>query len=141
MTIFWLVLMIVLIAAEASTVSLVSIWFALGALAALITSVFNVEFWVQLIFFAVISAIALIITRPLAKKIQTKKRVPTNLDKIVGQIGIVREEIDNIKEQGSVYIDGKEWTARSKNNEVILNGKNVTILEISGVKVIVEEKI
>lgn len=141
MTIFWLVLMIVLIAAEAATVSLVSIWFALGALAALITSVFNAEFWVQLIFFAVISAIALIITRPLAKKIQTKKRVPTNLDKIVGQIGIVREEIDNIKEQGSVYIDGKEWTARSKNNEVILSGKNVTILEISGVKVIVEEKI
>lgn len=139
-TIFWLVAVIALGVVEAVTVGLVSVWFALGALAALISSLFGGPLWLQIVLFIVVSALALIITRPLVKKYFNKEsHKPTNADMVIGKEAQVTETIDNLQGTGAVRCMGKEWTARSENGETILSGETVTAVKIEGVKLIVRK--
>lgn len=139
-TIFWLVAVIALGVVEAVTVGLVSVWFALGALAALISSLFGGPLWLQIVLFIVVSALALIITRPLVKKYFNKEsHKPTNADMVIGKEAQVTETIDNLQGTGAARCMGKEWTARSENGETILSGETVTAVKIEGVKLIVRK--
>ncbi len=139
MTVFWLVSMIVLFVIEAATVNLVTIWFAFGALAALITSVAGGPLWLQIVLFIAVTVITLIPTRALAKKYFNKsKHQPTNADMFIGKECTVVEEIDNLSGTGAVRCMGKEWTARSKTGEKVPEGAVVTAVAIEGVKLIVE---
>ena len=136
-TIFWLVLLIGFIMVEASTVSLVSSWFACGALAALIASSLGAEVWLQVVLFFGVSAVCLALLRPILKKHFTPKLVKTNVDSVVGQKGVVTVAIDNIKAQGQVKLDAMVWTARSASGEPIPEGSVVCVEKIEGVKVFV----
>ena len=136
--IFWLVAMVIFIAAEAMTVSLVSIWFAVGALAAMACALCHGPLWLQIGLFVVVSGGCLVFTR---KKVQSKfneNRQKTNADRIIGHRGVVLEEIDDQRAVGTVKVDGSIWSARSKSGAVIPKDAEVTILAIEGVKVIVE---
>ena len=137
MEIFWLIAGIFFLVVEAVTPALVSIWFALGAFAALIAAFFGAQLWIQILLFLVVSAVALIATRPLAKKYLDGKHVPTNADMVIGKEGVVTEEIDNLKAKGAVSCMGKEWTARSKDEKIIPAESKVTVTAIEGVKLIV----
>ncbi len=140
MTIFWLVAVIVLGVVEAATVGLVSIWFALGALAALISSLFGGPVWLQILLFISVAALTLFFTRPLVKKYFNKEsHKPTNADMVIGKEAQVTEAIDNLQGTGAVRCMGKEWTARSENGETILSGETVTAVKIEGVKLIVRK--
>lgn len=140
MTIFWLVAVIVLGVVEAATVGLVSIWFALGALAALISSLFGGPVWLQILLFISVAALTLFFTRPLVKKYFNKEsHKPTNADMVIGKEAQVTETIDNLQGTGAVRCMGKEWTARSENGETILSGETVTAVKIEGVKLIVRK--
>lgn len=136
-TVLWLVLMLALILVEAATAQLVTIWFALGALAALLTSAFHGPLWLQIVLFAVVSAVSLALTRPLAKKLTKTDKVATNADRVLNQIGIVQEEIDNTKACGTVMVNGAVWSARSADGIPIVSGTRVHVDRIEGVKVIV----
>ena len=140
MTVFWLVSMIALFVAEAATVNLVTIWFAFGALAALITSVAGGELWLQIVIFIAVTILTLIPTRKLAKKYFSKnKHQATNAEMFIGQLCTVTEDIDNINAIGAVRCIGKEWTARSQSGEKIAAGETVTAVAIEGVKLIVKK--
>ena len=132
----WIILLIAFILIEIATVNLVTIWFALGSMAALICALCNVELWIQCAVFAVVSVLALIVTKPLVKKFADKKTV-TNFDRILGMSGIVTQDIDNLRGEGYVAVDGKEWMARSETQEPIRVGEKVKILSIEGAKIIV----
>ena len=137
--VFWLAAMIVLLIVEGLVPGLVSIWFALGALAAMISSFFHAPFWLQTVWFVVVSLAALCITRPLVKKYVNAKTQPTNADALIGKECIVTENIDNIAGEGAVKISGQVWTARSSDDSVkIEQGQIVKVKEIQGVKLIVE---
>ncbi len=141
MTVFWLISMIVLFVVEAATVNLITIWFAFGALAALITSLFGGKLWLQIVVFIAVTVLVLIFTRPLAKKYFSKsKHQPTNADIAIGKDCSVIEEIDNLLATGAVKCMGKEWTARSESGEKIAMGETVTAVAIEGVKLIVRRK-
>ena len=140
MTIFWLILLFVFVIVEAFTVQLVSIWFAFGALCAMIASVFGAEIWLQAVLFFGVSALSLILTRPLIKKFILPKRVPTNYEQIIGQTAVVSEAIDNTEATGAVRINGTEWTARSEDGTKISVGTEVKVVAIEGVKAIVSMK-
>ena len=141
MTWIWLAAMIALLIVEAIAPGLVSIWFALGALAAMVSSLFNAPVWLQAVWFAAVSVASLIITRPLVRKYVNSKVQPTNADALIGKDGIVVETINNIAGTGSVKIAGQMWTARSADeNFSIEQGKIVTAKEIQGVKLIVKVK-
>ncbi|MGE4484827.1 MAG: NfeD family protein [Oscillospiraceae bacterium] len=137
MVLIWLAALVVLLIIEAATVGLAAIWFAIGALAALISAAFNAPLWMQFAWFAVISAVTLGFTRPLAVKYLDSKRKATNADRVIGMIGVVREDINNLVGTGTVFIDGKLWTARSESGEAIEVGKTVSPVRIEGVKLIV----
>ena len=137
---FWLILAVVLIVVEASTYSLISIWFALGALAAVIPALISGDaVWAQFAVFVVVSAVSLAFTRKFFKKVLRYNPEPTNADQVIEKTAVVKEEIDNIHETGKVTVMGLDWSARSIDDSVIAVGEVVTVKEISGVKLIVEK--
>lgn len=140
MYIFWAAAIILFGVAEAVTAQLVSIWFLIGAIAALIAAFFGANLIIQIIVFIAVSILALVITRPLVKKYINPKKEHTNADRVIGQVGIVAEDIDNIRATGQVKADGKIWTARATDNSIIPSGCEVIIEKIDGVKLIVKNK-
>ncbi len=135
--IVWLILFIVLIAIEALTLGLTTIWLAGGALVALIASAFHASLWLQVGLFLLVSGLLVIFTRPIAAKYFNRDRVKTNADRLVGKNAIVTETIDNLQGSGSVKVSGQEWTARSDDEEVTIEkGTKVEVLEVRGVRLI-----
>ena len=138
MEVLWLALLIVFAVLEASTVSLVSIWFMGGALTALIAALCGAEIWLQIILFFVVSIALLLCLRPLSKKLLKKRKVATNAYSNIGKTAVVTETIDNLRGTGAVKISGVEWSARSVDDSVLEKDAVVRILRIEGVKVCVE---
>lgn len=138
MSIVWLVLMVLLLIVEAATAGLTCIWFALGALAALIAALFNAAIWLQALWFLAVSLLTLWLTRPLAIKYLNSRKVATNADRVVGAEAVVTEDIDNISGFGAVKLEGKEWSARSESGVDIPKGSVVIVRRIEGVKLIVD---
>ena len=138
MQIIWLVLLIVFAASEAATVGLTSIWFAAGALVALIAALLGGPLWVQITLFLAVSLLCLAAVRPLAKKHLNSRVEPTNADRVIGAQAQVTEDIDNIHGKGAVIIRGIAWSARSQDGGPITAGTMVKVLRIEGVKVFVE---
>ena len=137
-TYFWLAAFVIFGVVEAATVGLTSVWFALGALVALLAAAVGAELWLQIVVFIVVSAAALCFTRPLARKYLNGRRVATNTDRVLGQEARVTEAIDNIAGTGAVYVDGKTWTARSKSGNPIPAGSLVVVQSVEGVKLMVD---
>ena len=135
----WLIVMVVCLVVEISTLGLASIWFAGGALLAMIIALIGGPLWLQILVFLVASIVLLIFTRPLATKFFNQNRTKTNVESVVGKQAIVTEAIDNIKGQGRIVTDGMEWTARSFDSSVIEEGSIVTIEKIEGVKAFVKK--
>ncbi len=138
MLIFWIVLLILLIVVEAVTAQMVTIWFAAGAVAAIVAELLNAQVWLQWVVFIAVSAVALVATRPLVRKLTQTRVQPTNADRCIGQIAVVSEDIDNIAGKGQVNLNGTIWTARSSDGSVIGKGEKVTVEKIEGVKLIVK---
>lgn len=140
MSIVWVVIMVVFLVVEAATAGLTCIWFAIGALAALIAALFGAPIWLQLVWFFVVSVVTLYFTRPLVLKYVNSRSQPTNADMVIGKEALVTEAIDNVESAGAVAVGGKVWTARSENGEPIEVGSIVSVLRIEGVKLIVSAK-
>ena len=137
MAILWLVLLILFLVAEGATAAITTIWFAFGALVAMLAAVFGLQTWVQITLFAVVSVGLLLALRPLLKKYVTPKKTATNIDAIIGSQGIVLERVDNLAGTGKVKLGNMEWTARSENGEIIEEKTVVSVQKIEGVKVYV----
>lgn len=141
MTVFWLVLLVALIVIELLTMGLTTIWFAAGALVAALAAVFGGPLWLQIILFAIVALILVIYTRPVAIKHFNKDRVKTNVESLIGRQAIVISEIDNLQGIGQVNVGGQEWSARSSKDDVAFPvGDVLTVVAISGVKLIVERR-
>ena len=141
LAVFWLIAMVVFLIVEGIVPGLVSIWFAIGALAALLSAMLHAPFWLQAVWFLLVSVAALVLTRPLAKKYVNARTQPTNADRILGKECVVREAIDNLRGTGAVAVDGKVWTARMEDDEQsAAEGEVVVARRIEGVKLIVGKK-
>lgn len=139
MMILWLVILICSIVVEALTLGLTSIWFAGGALIAVIAAGLDAPIVVQVLLFFVISLLMLFFTRPIAVKYFNKERVKTNVESLVGRQAIVISEIDNLQGLGQVTVGGQEWSARSfEQDKKLAVGTVVNIVAIDGVKLIVK---
>ena len=135
----WLAAAIILAIVEANTVQLVSIWFAVGALAAMIPAIIGMDFTAQFAVFTVVSILVLAITRPFVKKKLTVQKTETNSRALIGKVAKVIQPIDHLQSQGRVMVEDMDWSARSENGEPIDVGEEVLIKEIQGVKLIVEK--
>ena len=138
MAVLWLIAVVVFLIVEGIVPGLVSIWFAIGALAALLAAMLHAPLWLQVVWFLLVSIAALALTRPLAKKYVNGRTQPTNADRILGKECVVRETIDNLRGTGAVAVDGKVWTARMEDDgQTADQGEVVVARRIEGVKLIV----
>lgn len=135
--IIWLALMVLFLLIEGSTVAMVSLWFAVGSLAALVVSFFTPQWWIQFVVWLAVSLLLLAMLRPLARKHFTPKLTKTNVDSVIGTCGPVTEAIDNLESHGQVKLGAMEWSARSTSGEPIQAGTVVKVDRIEGVKVFV----
>ncbi|MDP4118638.1 MAG: NfeD family protein [Bacillota bacterium] len=136
----WSLAIIVFAAVEAATAQLVSIWFVIGSVGGLVGALLGAAVATQIIIFIVISLLVLIFTRPLVKKIRGREIVPTNADSLIGKVTVVTQDIDPIKETGTVKLSGIEWSAKSIDGSKINAGELVKIRNIEGVKLIVNRQ-
>jgi len=134
----WIIVMACALILEASTMQLVSIWFGLGALVSALLAIFEVDPVIQFGAFAVVSILAIILTRPLARKLTKGKRVATNADRHIGHQAIVLEEIKPLS-PCTVKLDGVVWTAFTDGQETMAPGEVVTITEVRGAKVVAKK--
>ena len=137
-TYIWLALMVVFLVVEAAcAIHLVSIWFAVGSLAAMVVSLLGGPVWLQILLFTVVSAGLLACLWPFTKKFLRPHLTKTNVDSVIGSQGYVTADIDNIHAQGQVKLNGMEWTARSTDGSPIPTGTLVKVDRIEGVKAFV----
>ncbi|MEG2175030.1 MAG: NfeD family protein, partial [Oscillospiraceae bacterium] len=130
MPLFWLLLAVGLGVLEGITIDLVALWFALGALVAVVPALLGAPFWVELLVFLVVSLLSLIFTRPLVADVLKVKKISTNADRMIGTMGVVCEAISNVEERGRVKVSGLDWAARSDDGEPISEGEQVLIKSI-----------
>ena len=137
--VIWLILFILLLGIEILTMGLTTIWFAGGALAGFFAALAGAGVLPQVVLFGAVSLALLAFTRPLAVKYLNHKTTRTNVDSMVGRHGEVTEEIHNLQARGQVQVDGVFWTARAeREDQVIPAGTEVTVVRVSGVKLIVK---
>ena len=141
-SIYWLLLMILLLVIEVLTMGLTTIWFAGGALAAfLISLVAGNILELEVAVFIIVSVILLLFTRPLAMRYLNRRTVRTNADSVVGSVVRVTEPVNNILDQGAAQADGKVWTARAVSDDILFEeGELAVVQEIRGVKLILCKK-
>ena len=135
--IFWLIAMVIFAVAEAMTVSLVSIWFAAGALGAIIVALTGGGLAFQVTVFLVLAIALLLSLRGIVRKHIRPRVTRTNIDSVIGATGVVLTPVNNIAALGQVQIGGVEWSARSSDNSHIPAGTLVRVDRIEGVKVFV----
>lgn len=128
----WVIIIVGMIVLEFQTADLVSVWFVVGALLAGISVLFNAPIWLQIILFVVVSVVCILATRPLAKKINSKDNIATNIDSLINKVAVVTKEIKN-GEKGEVKVDFKLWPAISNNLDFNV-GDKVIIQSVIGNK-------
>ena len=135
----WLIAVIIFLSVEISTVTLTSIWFAAGALAAMLVAMFHGHIIVQIIAFLIVAFGLLYFTKPWSKKFIDTKKVTTNADRAIGQEVRAIERVSNLDQTGKAIVHGMEWTVRTEDDNIIIErGELVRVLRIAGVKLIVE---
>ncbi len=140
--IFWLVVMILFLVVEMITVSLVSIWFVGGSLAAFLVSFFSHEIWIQVLVFLGVSLGLLLLLRPLAAKfaVKQKDQLSSGAKALVGKRALVTEKIDNLHATGAVQVNGQFWSAKTPDDKIILEKDCVVVIrEVDGVRLVVEK--
>jgi membrane protein implicated in regulation of membrane protease activity len=135
----WLLLAAIFLIVEIVSLGLTSIWFTGGSFVAAIAAACGANVTVQIVLFAVVSIVLLVLTRPLAKRHLDAKTEKTNAEALIGQTALVLQEINNRLETGQAKVNGMEWTARAgEDTEIIPPGAIVSIVDIQGVKLIVK---
>lgn len=137
MYLLWIGLVVVFLAVEFGTVALVSLWFVVGAAAALIACLLGAAVWLQVLIFGLVSLAMLLLVRPFLRRFVDPHKISTNVDAVIGKEGIVVEAIDNLEGVGSVKLNGLPWSARSQDGSRIPAGTVVAVRAVEGVKVIV----
>lgn len=134
----WLVLLLIFLVAEAACpIHLVSLWFAVGSLAALLVAMLYGPIWLQITVFLLVSGVLLVLLWPLVRKYLNPNVTKTNLDAVVGSEGLVTAAIDNLSAVGQVKLGTMEWTARSTSGAPIPAGTVIRVDKIEGVKAFV----
>lgn len=139
--VLWVVLMIVFVIGELATIGLTSIWFAAGALVAFILALAGCGPVVQFAAFLIVSVLLLMSTRSWAQKFINSRTQKTNADRIIGETIRIAERVSNRDQTGMAVVHGQEWTVRTRSDEeVIEKDQNAKVVEIRGVKLIVEKE-
>lgn len=137
--VIWLAAAFLLGVIEACTTALVSVWLALGAVAAAIAAGFGIETIGQTVVFLVVSLILLLCTAPICKHFRQTQKIPTNADMLIGKIGVIIEDTDPILRKGEVKVCGQTWSVQVRGGKNIKVGTKVKVEDIVGAHLVVSE--
>jgi len=135
----WLIIAILFFILEMMGPGFLLFWFGIGALITTVVSIFVDNVIIQIGVFAISSTLLLFCTKPFVKKVTKNETVLTNVYSIIGKNGIVTKEINTLKGSGQIKINEELWSAKSSTNDIIPEGTTVTVLQIDGVKALVEK--
>ena len=138
--VIWLIIALIAGIAEAATVSLISVWFALGAVAAAIAAAFGLGAIAQVIIFLTVSLILMALTAPLCRKFRMGEKTPTNADRLIGRTGIITEDVDPLQGKGEVKVGGQVWSVQVRGSGRARVGDNVIVEDIEGAHLVVSLK-
>lgn len=138
MAIVWAVFVVVTAIIELNTNDLVTIWFTVGGVCALVAALFKLNITIQVVIFVLVSVVAILLTRPIAIRMQQKEIIRTNSDKIIGKIATVTIKIET-NEIGEVKVESRLWRAINNDGSSFDVGEKVIINAISGTKLIVSK--
>lgn len=134
----WLGLIVLFLVVEgACPIHLVSIWFAAGAVVAMLLSMLGATLWLQITAFILVSVALLAALWPLVRRFITPKITQTNVDAVIGSTGLITVAVDNVSALGQVKLGAMYWTARSTSGDPIPEGTLVKVDRVEGVKVYV----
>lgn len=136
MIVIWALVAIAALIIEFETANLVSIWFVAGAISGIVCSLIDLEVWIQIIVFVVVSGMFILGTRPFVKKISDNQTILTNADRLVGKVGIVTKDIKS-GEKGEIKVEYQQWPAIANDEKSFNVGDKVVITEIIGNKMVV----
>ena len=137
MYIFWIILAVAFLVIEFGTVALISIWFVGGSLVAMVLALLGAPLWLQVVLFALVSGILLLLARPFLQKFVDPHKTRTNVDALIGQKAVVTEDIDNLAGTGAIKLSGVVWSARTLDGSRVESGTIVSIQSVQGVKLMV----
>ena len=136
----WLGLILLAGGVELLTAPLVSVWFIPGSFVAMILAFCDVDIWVQVVVFIVLTAVCLVLAKTVFRNFFTPKNEKFNIDAIIGEKCLVTEKIDNVAGRGAVKVKGLEWAARMISDDVVAEvGTRVEVIAVEGVKLICKE--
>lgn len=136
----WLIIAILFFILEMMGPGFLLFWVGVGALITMVVSIFVDNLVIQIGVFTISSILLLFCTRPFVKKFTKNDTTITNANSIIGKKAIVTKEINSLKGTGQIKINGEAWSAKSSNEDIIEEGAKVTVLNINGVKAIVEKQ-
>ena len=137
---FWLIAAGIFFIIEIATVGFLVFWFGIGALIAMVVSIFVPNVYIQALVFIVSSTLLIYFTKPFVNKFVNKeKTIATNAYSIIGRTGIVTKEINDLKGTGQVKIGGETWSAKTLSEETIPENTEIEVVKIDGVKAIVQK--
>lgn len=135
----WLIIAGLFIIGEMLTVGFLVFWLAIGSLVAMVVSIFAPDAIIlQTAVFVISSSLLILFTKPIVDKYITRKTVPTNIDTLIGKKAKVIVDINLLDGTGQVKVNGEIWSAKTNNEEIISQGTEVEILQVDGVKLLVE---
>ena len=136
----WLGLILLAGGVELLTAPLVSVWFIPGSFVAMILAFCDVDIWVQVVVFIVLTAVCLVLAKTVFRNFFTPKNEKFNIDAIIGEKCLVTEKIDNVAGRGAVKVKGLEWAARMISDDIVAEvGTRVEVIAVEGVKLICKE--
>lgn len=137
---FWLIAAGIFFIIEIATVGFLVFWFGIGAIIAMVVSLFIPNVYIQAIVFIVSSTLLIFFTKPFVNKFVNKGKImTTNAYSIIGRTGIVTKEINDLKGTGQVKIGGETWSAKTLSEETIPENTEIEVVKIDGVKAIVQK--
>ena len=137
---YWLIIFVIALVVEIATMGLTSIWFAAGGLAALFVAMLGGNLPVQIIAFLIVAFGLLALTRKWSDKFLDGKKQSTNADRAIGETVRVTERVSNLDRTGRAIVHGQDWAVRTEDDDTIIEkGELVRVLQIKGVKLIVEK--
>ena len=135
----WLIFAGLMVLLECMTAGFLVIWFGVGAIFAMVTSLFIDSLVIQFVVFAISSSVFILLTKPLVKKFIQKDDEAPNVYTVIGKVAIVTKDIDTNKGTGQIKVDSDTWSAKDVDNGFIAMGEKVEVLKVEGVKVIVKK--
>lgn len=134
----WMIIAAVFVIGEIFTAGFFLLWFGIGAAVAGILALVGLGAGWQWGVFIVVSAVLFAVSRKFAERFTKKQPPGIGADRFIGKIGVVLEEIDNIKNTGRIRVEKDEWRADSDTGEVIPPGKTVEVTRVDGTHLVVK---